>query len=232
MNNIQIWGDSVLKGVVYDEQSARYTTIDDNSVSIAAKETNINFLNGSRFGMTAKKACDMILSHVKKKPATEMAIIEYGGNDCNFNWEEIAMTPNDEHSPNTPIDSFKGCIQTMITALKNINVKPILMTLPPLDAKKFFDWVTQNVVSAKNVLTWLGDINRIYRWQELYSLTILDLAKENDIEVIDTRKAFLSSQNFQSLLCKDGMHPNHKGQQIIAKAIIDFFAGRKLCPQA
>ena len=230
MKTIQIWGDSVLRGVVYDEETQRYSTIDDNSIALAAEETKLNFLNSSRFGMTAKKACDLLLSHLKKKPEGDIAIIEYGGNDCNFKWEEIAVTPNDEHTPNTPVEVFKGCVQTMITALKKINIRPVLMTLPPLDAGKFFDWVTKSAEAAKNVLAWLGDVERIYRWQELYSLTILELAQENDVPVIDTRKAFLTSPNFKSLLCRDGMHPNQNGQKVIANAIVEFFS--KLKPQA
>ena len=67
----------------------------------------------------------------------------------------------------------------------------MLMTLPPLDSKRYFKWICKNEKEAeKNILKWLGDVNRIYYWQEQYSKRVEELAAENKVELIDVRRHF------------------------------------------
>ena len=100
----------------------------------------------------------------------------------------------------------------------------MLMTLPPLDSKRYFKWVSKKDRKAeKNILKWLGDVNRIYYWQEQYSKKVAEVAKENDVELIDVREAFLKEKEYSKFLCIDGIHPNKEGHKLIAKKVMDYF---------
>lgn len=65
-----------------------------------------------------------------------------------------------------------------------------MMNLPPIDAVKFFDtWIAPDENSAA-ILDWLGDVQKIYRWHELYSLETEEIARRTNTPLIDVRKPF------------------------------------------
>ena len=66
-------------------------------------------------------------------------------------------------------------------------------------------------------------MNRIYYWQEQYSKKVAEVAKENDVELIDVREAFLKEKEYSKFLCIDGIHPNKEGHKLIAKKVMDYF---------
>ncbi len=44
----------------------------------------------------------------------------------------------------------------MIARLKKLDIKPILMTLPPLHAKRYFDFITRDGLNKDNILQFFG----------------------------------------------------------------------------
>jgi len=78
------------------------------------------------------------------------------------------------------------------------------MALPPLEPVRFLDWVSRGLDRA-NILAWLGDVNRIYRWQEAYSDIVVQTANANGLRVLNVRKDFLVSDNYAAKFCADGM---------------------------
>jgi len=100
---------------------------------------------------------------------------------------------------------------------------PVLMTLPPLDADRYFKWVSKNSTPVGDkILTWLGSVCKIYWWQERYSSAITSIAQETGTHCIDVRSAFLKTPDFRQFLCIDGIHPNEQGHKIIAEKIIEY----------
>ena len=71
-----------------------------------------------------------------------------------------------------------------------------------------------------NILHWLGGVDTIYRWQEMYNMKVLLLAQKLHVPVVDIRSAFLAQHGYQALLCEDGIHPNRKGHRFIYKTIM------------
>ena len=45
-------------------------------------------------------------------------------------------------------------------------------------------------------------------------------ALTNNCGFVDLRTAFLMKNNLLDYLCEDGIHPNEKGQQLIAETVI------------
>jgi len=220
--DILLYGDSISKGVVFDEKQGRYVLLDKSFYQLVKNRLNGLLHNAATFGNTITRA----LQHLKKdilakKP--DVVILEFGGNDCDFNWEGIADNPELNHQPKTDFVTFRKAIEETVLDLKKQDIVPVLMTLPPLDSERYFSWITKKgAVAEKNILHWLGSVSRIYWWQEKYNSAILSIAKETKTIWIDVRSAFLQTKDYREYLCKDGIHPNSKGHHLMAKVILDF----------
>ncbi|WP_150274327.1 SGNH/GDSL hydrolase family protein [Paenibacillus tepidiphilus] len=215
-------GDSISKGVIYDESRSKYVILEDNYVSLLQDKLKGGLRNTARFGNTLMKGFGNLQRDVvKDKP--DIVLIEYGGNDCDFHWEEIALNPDAEHNPKTAFPKFEAMLLDMIDYLKGQNIVPVLMNLPPLNADSYFKWVSgSNPKSEVNILKWLGSVTKIYWWQEKYNSTIMKVAENTGTRLIDIRSAFLQEPDFTRLICVDGIHPNREGHRIIYDKVLSF----------
>ena len=85
-------------------------------------------------------------------------------------------------------------------------VQPVLMTLPPIDAQRYLDFLCRNGRSKERIMDWLGDTQHIYRHQELYSDTVARLAYETGTPLIGVREIFLGEKRLPGLISADGIH--------------------------
>jgi acyl-CoA thioesterase-1 len=215
-------GDSISKGVIFDEVKNKYVVLADNYVALLQNRLKGTVYNTAKFGNTLIKGISR-LRHDIVKDTPDIVLIEYGGNDCDYNWNEIADHPESLHEPKTNFNQFEKQLKETVEFLKTNKIMPILMTLPPLNADHYLKWVSKNNPLAEmNILRWLGSVTRIYWWQERYSSTIIKVAEETKTRWIDIRGAFLQYPDFNKFLCLDGIHPNQDGHKIIADKIIDF----------
>ena len=158
---------------------------------------------------------------IKKSP--DIVLIEFGGNDCDYKWDDIAKDPTMEYEPNTDILTFRKTLLSMIETLKVNHISPVLMTLPPLDPLKYFKWIAKgNSIAEENIMQWLGKKDRLFTWHNSYSEMITAVAKETNTVLIDVRTEFLKYPDYSKFLCKDGIHPNIEGQSLIATSILKF----------
>lgn len=215
-------GDSISKGVVYDETRSKYVILEDNYVSLLQGKLKGALRNTARFGNTLLKGFGNLKRDVlKEKP--DVVLIEYGGNDCDFHWEEIANDPEAEHNPKTAFPAFERMLLDMIDFLKNQGITPILMSLPPLNADNYFKWVSgNNPASEVNIMKFLGSVTKIYWWQERYNSTIIKVAEATRTKIIDVRGAFLQQPDYTQFICRDGIHPNKEGHRIIYDKVLDY----------
>jgi lysophospholipase L1-like esterase len=221
--NITIWGDSILKGVVWDEQDEKYKVMKNSSVSSFAELTGCTVKNNAYFGMTSTKALNRIKATIGRQSLSknDIVIIEFGGNDCDFNWCEVANKPDGVHQPKTTIDNFKASLQNMVNMFKEKGVTPILMNLPPLEPERYFNWVSKGL-DKDNILHWLGDVAKIYRWQEAYNSAVEWIARQSNCRLLNVRESFLMSSNYSSQFCADGIHPNEQGHRKILESLLGF----------
>lgn len=219
---ILVSGDSISKGIIYDETKSRYIVLQENYVDTISTKIKGSIKNISKFGSTITRGISKLEKHIGKENP-DIVLIEYGGNDCAFNWDEVADSPDADHLPQTDIKIFETSLRETIALLQNIKITPVLMTLPPLNADKYFEWVSNNnPLTQRNILKFLGSVPEIYSWQERYSSVIIKVAEETHTKFIDIRSAFLQYPDFAKLLCKDGMHPNREGHKVIADKIMDY----------
>jgi lysophospholipase L1-like esterase len=225
--NVEVFGDSILKGVQIDDDSQRYHIDNNIDIEIMEKTYFLSISNFSKFGCTITKGLALIEKRLKgDMPQCDAIVMDFGGNDCDFNWKAVSERPEDEHQPNTSLEVFADTYRKIIKLLKEKGIRPIITNLPPLDSNRFFDWFCNGLDKA-NVLKWLGNVESIYRWQENYSRTIEKIAAETGTLLVDLRGAFLKHRKLEHLLCADGTHPNTAGQGVITQAFLEFIKKAK-----
>ena len=221
LRSICVFGDSIAKGVVLDNRKNRYTYIKDNFMNIFSRKSGIRTENYAKFGCDVIKGSKIISNHISELSEFDNILVEFGGNDCNFNWNRISEEPEKEHIPSTPIASFKEIYTKMIEKIRAAGSDPIMMNLPPLVAEKFFAWVSKGN-NAGNILKWLGDVDHIFRWHRDYNDAVCEIAEKNSVPLIDIRSAFTELGDYSEYICEDGMHTNLKGHRLIADRMLSF----------
>jgi acyl-CoA thioesterase I len=221
MINIGVFGDSILKGIQINPVSKKYYVDNNIDVEILSKKYPLQIQNYSSFGCTVQKGSELLKKRLEKNLGCDVIVMDYGGNDCDYNWKAISENPKGIHNPNTPIEHFLETYCGIIDMLKKNNIMPILTTLPPLEPQRFFDWFCKDL-NKKNILMWLGEINNIFVHQQSYSRAIEKIALETQVPLIDIRGAFMKFGDIKALLCEDGTHPNTMGQKILASTFYDF----------
>jgi lysophospholipase L1-like esterase len=221
--SLLFYGDSISKGIIYDSERSRYITLKESFANIIGSSIKGSVYNAGKFGNTIIRGFNKVYNDVVKR-SPDIVLVEFGGNDCDFNWGEIAKNPYTIHRPNTDIATFRESLLKIINVLKEAGISPILMTLPPLDSKRYFNWISNgDPQSEQNILKWLGSVNSIFTWHNKYSETIAETASETKTPLIDVRSEFLMFSDYSQFLCKDGIHPNNDGHLLIAEVFLNFF---------
>ena len=220
--NFVAYGDSITKGVVFDNERGRYVVLKDNFINLVQNKVKGAIYNMGKFGNDIIRGKQKLEKDVIKKHP-DIVIIEFGGNDCDFDWEAVAKDPKGIHEPKTDLNLFENTLNDFIDYFRKLNITPVLMNLPPLEPERYFKWICkQDPVAEKNVLSWLGTINKIYTWQEQYSDKVVQVAKKCGTEFIDIRTAFLKEKDIGKYICIDGIHPNNFGHKLIAESIMEY----------
>jgi acyl-CoA thioesterase I len=218
---ILVIGDSLSKGVSLNEEKKRYCFLKHSFVNNLSDTLCAKIINTAKFGTTIKHGASKLEENLLKH-TPEIVLIEYGGNDCDFNWDEIAINPHSEHLPNTPLKEYEAHLKTMIRKIRSYGAKPVVMTLPPLNAVDYFRWFTKgSKEKGDSILKWLEDVSKIYWWHERYSVAVSSVANACNVPLIDARRYFLKTPDFRKYVCSDGIHPNEKGHKLITSSILD-----------
>lgn len=217
--NLCIFGDSISKGVIYDEKKGKYTFSKNSFARQLAARLDLTIQNYARFGCTSIKGQDILEHHKSDLASCDLTILEFGGNDCDLAWNEISETPWQPHTAAVSLEDFRENLTHMVDEIHEAGSTPVLLSLPPLESSRFYKWVS-NGLDWEGILHFLKeDINNIFHWQEDYDQVIRRVAEEKDVPLIDIRKGFLEKDSYRDYLCIDGMHPNEKGHDLIADQI-------------
>ena len=219
METITAFGDSVLKGIIYEDD--HYRVSNASFQKICEESFGITIENKAKFGSTITRGetifgrnLDMI-----RESDGEYVILEFGGNDCDFNWKEISADPDKSHEPMSNIANFTSTYTNIIDEIKKMGKTPVLLSLPPIDSARYFKHIS-NGLSAENIMKWMrNDMQYITNWHERYNIEIFKLAIAAGVPVIDITSTFLEKKNYARYLCEDGIHPNEEGHKLIAEAI-------------
>ena len=215
MKKIKIYGDSILKGVMFNEELNRYKLFGYRFEEL--NENGIEVENNCKMGATIDEGFEILKSTLDDCDKDTVVLFEYGGNDCNFNWSDVSDNPSGEFLPNTPEDKFTETYLKLIEYARNKGADVAICTLVPIDSKRFMNWVSRGL-NYDNILNWLGDVEKISRWQEYYSGLSERVAKIAHCRILDLRSIF-NNKSMTDLLGIDGMHPNAKGHTLIREAL-------------
>lgn len=222
--NIAALGDSLTRGVVLNSEN-RYSVLKGSFIDIISEKLNLSIKNYAKFGCTIGFGHNVIDRHSSDISATDVTILEFGGNDCDFDWRGIADNPTSEHTPKTILDSFKVQFLSLIERVRNLGSKPIILSLPPIDSNAYFSFISRfmNEEQRANIVRWLGgDIDIITRWHETYNKALFEISESTGTPIIDITTPFENyNGDMMAIMCSDGIHPNAQGHELIAGSIVD-----------
>ncbi len=225
MKKIKIYGDSILKGVMYSDELKRYKLFGYKYEKLL--ENGIEVENCCKMGATIEEGFRIMQDTLEDCDENTVVVLEYGGNDCNYDWASVADNPKGDFLPNTPEEKFTETYLKLIEFARSKGAQVAICTLVPIDSQRFMNWVTRGI-SYENVLKWLGDVSRIAKWQEHYSRLSEKVAKIANCRLLDLRSVF--SGEMGSLLGIDGMHPSAEGHSVIREVFQQKILDEKLLP--
>lgn len=161
ISKIEVWGDSILRGVVLDPETRRYSRLKEAScVALSSRALGIPAENHARFGMTSEKGRVVMEREIPAHAEGEAALIGFGGNDIDYDWRAVAADPHAEHLPHTPPKRFCENMRAMVCLARSRGMEPLLMTLPPIDAVRYYEWIGRDIEGKENILVCWGMCSR------------------------------------------------------------------------
>ena len=218
-----IYGDSLLKATVPDEQFRYHFHLPEVMERYSGRQTEV--VNRAKMGATVRKGQALLEHDLQRGMQADYALIAYGGNDSDFDWDAVQAHPQESHLPRTTLADFKEILLRMIRELRERGVQPVLMTLPPIDAQRYLDFLCREGRSRERIMDWLGDTQHIYRHQELYSDTVARLAYETGTPLIGVREMFLDEKRLPKLIAADGIHLTMEGYGKLFDALAGWLRG-------
>ena len=218
MERAFIYGDSLLKATVPDEDMHYRFHLPE--VMAQYPTDRLEVVNRAKMGATVAKGLSLVEHDVQRGMDARWALVAYGGNDSDFDWEAIAAAPEQEHLPHTALPEFIEKLRRAVQELTAAGVQPVLMTLPPIDGQRYFQFISRRA-DGGSILRWLGDVGRIYRHQELYSDAVAALAMTEGLPLIDVRRQFLPMRDLPRFIAADGIHLTMTGY----RCLFDTLAG-------
>ena len=216
-SEIHVWGDSLARGVIYNEARERYAISSERCINRLQQALGCKVENHSNMGATVLDGL-VLLERFQPVPGA-LCAVEFGGNDCDLLWKEVAAHPERAIAARVDLPVFQEGLQRFVKMIRSRNMKPLLVTPLPLHAERYYRWVSRGL-DADAVLRALGDVNHIYRWQERYAIAVRDVAQETHCPLLDLRDVLLARPDYENLMCIDGIHPNDNGHRVLAEAVL------------
>lgn len=227
MSKIEIFGDSILKGVMYLEEAGRYKLFGGKlEERFALLGTNVK--RYCHMGDTIDTGLERLRRTLDKAEASgdvrgSTVLLEFGGNDCAYDWKAVSAAPDAVHEPNTSLEKFIRLYDEAIDCARSYGANVAVSSLIPIDAVKYMNYISRGL-SYDNILSWLGDVSMLYRWHEGYNRAVEYIADKKNCPLVDLRGRFLMAHNFPELICADGMHPTAAGHQLIEDSLVGCLA--------
>lgn len=226
MKQITALGDSIIRGVVTNspqtQANAHYSILDNSFSSRCGAMLGLDIRNHGRYGNTVRNCLRELERRRALIATSEYVVLELGGNDCDYHWNEIATDPKGSHHPITPLGEFASLYNRLIDGIRALGSRPIILSLPPIISDLYFKAFTRemNTQQKRNIMEWLGgSTESISRWHEMYNVQLFKMARKLYTPIIDITTPFLEIINIKRYFCSDGIHPNENGHRLIAETI-------------
>ena len=121
---------------VLDAETQRYSSLKKEITEWISPSTALH--NFSVMGSTIQKGLSIITRHTDQLASYQNVFLEFGGNDCDFDWSAVSERPQAHHEPHTPLKQFEALYTKAIQLIQEKKGNPILLTLPPLEPKRHY----------------------------------------------------------------------------------------------
>ena len=221
INSVLVFGDSILKGAVTGTETGHlFDVIEENSLAIASKKLGFELNNQSVFGNIITKGQRKLNKMMERGEKADIAIVEFGGNDCDYDWATVNASPEQPHEPRVVLTEFLRILNEMVSKLRENKITPVLMTMPPLVGDRWFEHVSRDQ-DKDNILRFVDyDPYKLYRNHETYNNALVKFAYEHHVQFVDMRMAMLLADDYRDLMCMDGIHPNPAGYKYMSEVWI------------
>ena len=117
---ITVFGDSIGKGIVTD--GGKLEVVQQSAVELFEDKYQVKVDNRSSYGQSLKRIINrgLIDKYIEELDLSvrNVAVLELGGNDADFNWKEVASSPSEPHLPKTPLKEFSALYRESVKKLK------------------------------------------------------------------------------------------------------------------
>jgi isoamyl acetate esterase len=217
------FGDSLTRGV--SVVKGRLRILKENYPAFLQElfnqqeENDVTVINKGVFNDNS----DLMLSRLEKDVLNEhpdYTIIEVGGNDCNFNWNEIIEKPKEEHQAIVSLQRYLANISEIVKKMRDSGIIPIIATLPPLDPVRYHQTISTQY--SPSIANWIGKLGGIQHWHGMYNYHLNKLADELKVPKIDVRTAIKKAGDSINLISEDGIHLTAEGYNAFSMAVFNY----------
>lgn len=220
IKSVIVWGDSILKGIISSEDLTQIRPSEINALQMAGEKLAIEINNKSIYGAHIIKLQSTQTKNLNKGLTADIALIESGTNDCDYEWNDVCTKPFSEITQKVPLADFKRIASEMVDTSRENKITPVLVTAPDLAIPYWKEYITRDLDKEK-IAQFIGhDPYVLLRNQEEYMEALRQIAKEKNVQLIDMRVEFRKTSDPMSLMCKDGVHPNIEGHKLMADVFV------------
>jgi isoamyl acetate esterase len=222
---IVCFGDSLTRGVSIVR--GRLRILKENYPSFLQelfsqnKEADVSVINKGVFNDNS----NLLLSRLEKDVVNEKpdyAIIGIGGNDCNFDWSNVAEHPEKEHQAIVPLERYVENVKIIISTIQNTGITPVILNLPPLDPVRYYKNISSRY--SNSISHWISKVGGIEHWHSLYNRHLNNLINELGVMKVDVRTALKQAGDLLYLISDDGIHLTSEGYKVLSTEIYQSFA--------
>lgn len=210
------FGDSITRGVTL--QGTRLRIVKETFPKLLQQQfEDIDIINKGVFNDNSRCLLERLGKHIVAENPN-IVLIEIGGNDCVFNWQEVSKRPMDEHAATVPLPQFMENVKAICDKVRALDAQPILLALPPLDAARYYTYLT--TLFGNDISHWICRTGGISEWHARYNEALVQLSHDCHVPMIDTRTPFYA-RPINEVICDDGIHPTAEGYALMAETIAE-----------
>ena len=215
MNEIYLFGDSASQGIILDEQG-QYRVSRAGCIRLL-KRKGYPIRSYAVHGYTVLQGLESF--HSMPIEPGSFCVIQFGGNDCDLDWDAVSKDPDSYHEGRVSLSDFRENVTRFVREARERKLEPVLITPLALMSNRYYHWVTRDR-TADSILHYLrDDPESISRWQERYANVLREVSVSEGCLLEDVRNWMLNRLEYPSLICNDGIHPNEAGHAVLADVI-------------
>lgn len=161
MKTYYMFGDSLMRGVMPDE-AWNYHSSDAIGFEAMQAQYNMKFLNFAMPTFTSERVKMWLTQIMSNHPVPDVAFLECGGNDCDYNWKSICEGRCDyEHRHRVAPQDFKKNYENMIHLLQEKGVAVTAVIAPPIAIEVYLSYLLKSGVDKDIMSEYVNSVQQM-----------------------------------------------------------------------